>query len=271
MKNKSETRQHVQNLITMIKNQFNHSVKIIRSDNGPEFLMHDYYSSLGILHQTSCVETPQQNGRVERKHQHLLNIARALLFQSNLPKQFWCYAVLHATYIINRTATPVLKGKSPYEMIFNTLPDLNTLKVFGSLAYASTLQANRTKLSSRGRKCVYLGHKQGVKGTVLYDLQTKEIFISRNVIHHDHILPYVTNSSKPTWNYYTTSPATDNLPTDSNLLVDNTNSPDPHVMESTKHSPNNDHDNNSFDDIPNTTVNHDNHSPVTTSPSPVYS
>jgi hypothetical protein len=40
-------------------------------------------------------------------------------------------------------------------------------------------------------------------------------------------------------------------------------------MESTKHSPNNDHDNNSFDDIPNTTVNHDNHSPVTTSPSPV--
>ncbi|KAK2371611.1 hypothetical protein QL285_084537 [Trifolium repens] len=107
MKNKTETRQHVKNLITMIKTQFNHSVKIIRSDNGPEFLMHDYYSSLGILHQTSCVETPRQNGRVERKHQHLLNIARALLFQSNLPKQFWCYAVLHATYIINRTATHV--------------------------------------------------------------------------------------------------------------------------------------------------------------------
>jgi hypothetical protein len=173
MKNKSETRQHVKNLITMIKNQFNHSVKIIRSDNGPEFLMHDYYSSVGILHQTSCVETPQQNGRVERKHQHLLNIGRALLFQSTLPKHFWSYTITHATYIINRTATPVLKGKSPYEMMFNVLPDLNTLKVFGSLAYASTLQVNRTKLSPRGRKCVYLGHKQGVKGIILYDLQTK--------------------------------------------------------------------------------------------------
>jgi hypothetical protein len=85
MKNKAETRQHVKNLITMIKTQFNHLVKIVRSDNGPDFLMHDYDSSLGILHQTSCVETPQQNGRVERKHQHLLNIGRALLFQSNLP------------------------------------------------------------------------------------------------------------------------------------------------------------------------------------------
>jgi IS30 family transposase len=60
MKSKAETRQHVVNLIKMIKNQYNHSVKTIRSDNGPEFLMHDFYSSHGILHQTSCVESPQQ-------------------------------------------------------------------------------------------------------------------------------------------------------------------------------------------------------------------
>jgi hypothetical protein len=88
MKNKSETRQHVVNLVKMIKTQHNHDVKIIRSDNGPEFLMHEFYSSHGILHQTSCVESPQQNGRVERKHQHVLNVARALLYQSNLPKHF---------------------------------------------------------------------------------------------------------------------------------------------------------------------------------------
>jgi endonuclease IV len=91
--------------------------------------MHDFYSSNGILHQTSCVESPQQNGRVERKHQHLLNVGRALLFQSNLPKYFWSYVVLHATYLINRINTPVLQGKSPYEILFKTLPDLSALKV----------------------------------------------------------------------------------------------------------------------------------------------
>jgi hypothetical protein len=151
------------------------------------------------------VESPQQNGRVERKHQHILNVGRALLFQSNLPKYFWSYAVLHATYLINRINTPILQGKSPYEILFNTLPDLSIIKVFGSLAYASTLHVNRTKLSPRGRKCIYLGHKQGVKGTILFDLQTKEIFLSRNVTHHDHILPYITQSSIPKWNYYTSS------------------------------------------------------------------
>jgi hypothetical protein len=107
-------------------------------------------------------------------------------------------------------------------MLFNTLPDLHELKVFGSLAYASTLHVNRTKLSPKGRKCVYLGHKQGVKGTILFDLHTKEIFISRNVTHHDHILPYITESTKPKWQYYTFSPHT---PTSDTTTLTDTNLP----------------------------------------------
>ena len=43
----------------------------------------------GIIHQTSCIGTPQQNERVKRKHRHILNIARSLRFQGNLPIQFW--------------------------------------------------------------------------------------------------------------------------------------------------------------------------------------
>jgi hypothetical protein len=179
----------------MIEVQHNSHVKIIRSDNGVEFLMPQFYSSKGIIHQTSCVETPEQNGRVERKHQHLLNIGRALLFQAKLPKTFWSYAVQHATYIINRIPSTILKNKSPYELLHNEKPEIDQLKVFGSLAYASTLLAHRTKLDPRCRKCIFLGYKQGVKGAILYDLHSKEIFLSRNVTHHDHILPYKPSSS----------------------------------------------------------------------------
>jgi hypothetical protein len=98
MKHKSETRQKIIDFITLNENQHKTTVKVIRSDDGPEFIMPKFYASKGIIHQTSCVETPQQNARVERKHQHILNIARALLFQAHLPKTFWSYAVLHAIF-----------------------------------------------------------------------------------------------------------------------------------------------------------------------------
>jgi len=78
--------------VITVETQFSHLVKTIRSDNALEFTksneMLELFVSKGILHQTSCVQTPQQNGVVERKHKRLLEVSRALLFQSKLPLRF---------------------------------------------------------------------------------------------------------------------------------------------------------------------------------------
>src|ERR1044072_4919809 len=114
----------------MVFTQFHVQVKCVRTDNGPEFLLSEYYAKKGILHQRSCVDTPQQNGRVERRHQTILNITRALLMQSFLPAKFWSYAILHSTYLMNRVPSDVLQGQTPYQELYGKLPDLTELKVF---------------------------------------------------------------------------------------------------------------------------------------------
>ncbi|KAK2387257.1 putative mitochondrial protein [Trifolium repens] len=217
LKTKAEVSDKLQQFIIMIETQFNTTPKFIRTDNGPEFLIPTFYASKGIIHQMSCVETPQQNGRVERKHQHILNIGRALLYQSKLPKSYWSYAVLHATFIINRVTTPVLHNISPYHKLFDKIPDIASFKVFGSLCYASTLSVHRTKLDPKARKSLFLGYTNGYKGYTLLDLHTREIFISRHVVFHEHVLPYPTSSSSPipSWNYFSTSPSLDPSPTSS--------------------------------------------------------
>ena len=169
----------------MIHTQFGAKVKVIRSDNGNEFLsgaMRAFYGEQGIIHQIICVDTPQQNGRVERKHRHILNVARALRFQAHLPIEFWGECDLAAGYLINRTPSSILKGKTPYEILFQPPPSYEHLKMFGYLCYAHNHQRSKDKFGSRNRKCVFVGYPHGKKRRKVYDLETGDLFVSRNVI-----------------------------------------------------------------------------------------
>ena len=94
-----------------IRTQFNTSIHILRSDNAKEYFSTPFsyfMSSNGILHQSSCAYTPQQNGVTKRKNRHLVETARTLLLHHKVPQRFWEDAILVACYLINRMPSSVL-------------------------------------------------------------------------------------------------------------------------------------------------------------------
>ncbi|RVW47783.1 Retrovirus-related Pol polyprotein from transposon RE1 [Vitis vinifera] len=81
-----------------------------------------FMSHHGILHQSSCAHTPQQNGVAERKNRHLVETARTILLHSNVPFRFWGDAVLTACYLINRMPSSVLHDQIPHSLLFPDQP-----------------------------------------------------------------------------------------------------------------------------------------------------
>ena len=82
LKHHFEVFSHFSTFCAKIKNQLNVPVRILQSDNAKEYMsdsFQTYISQHGILHQSSCVDTPFQNRVVERKNRHLLEIAHTFV------------------------------------------------------------------------------------------------------------------------------------------------------------------------------------------------
>ena len=103
-----------------IINQYSVCPKILRTDNALEFTqasLRNYCESLGVIQQTSCPRISQQNSVVECKHRHILDVARSLMFEMQVPKYLWSDAVLTASYLINRMPSTPLREEILLKML----------------------------------------------------------------------------------------------------------------------------------------------------------
>jgi transposase InsO family protein len=153
LKNKSEVFSQFVEFYNFVENQFDTKIKTFRSDNGTEFVNRnflEFFKQRGILHQTTCVYTSEQNGVSKRKNRHLLEVTRVLLFQNNVPKIVWSDAVLTATCLINRLPSAKLNFKSPLEILYQEKINIGHLKYLDVRAtYIRTNKINWIILQSR--------------------------------------------------------------------------------------------------------------------------
>lgn len=168
--NKDEVFEHFRNFKNLVENETNHKIKIIRSDNGGEFInykLQAYLKENGIKHHTTVPYSPQQNGVAERANRTIVEKARCMLKDAGLDNKFWAEAVNTAVYLKNRTPTKALIGQVPEEKWRNKKVDVSHLRIFGCIAYAVT--PIRNKLDSKSKQYVFVGYCESTKGFRLLD------------------------------------------------------------------------------------------------------
>lgn len=182
---KSQVVEVFQQFKQLVENQTDSKIKMLRTDNGTEYVNKKFKKVLddsGIIHQTTVRYSPQQNGVSERANRTICEKARSMLSDACLSKEYWGEAVNTAVYLINRSPTKAVLGKTPYEVWNKEKPNLSELKIFGCEAMAHVPDELRKKWDPKSQKLLFMGYGENKKGYRLIDPNTKKIIFSRDVV-----------------------------------------------------------------------------------------
>ncbi|RVW26366.1 Retrovirus-related Pol polyprotein from transposon TNT 1-94 [Vitis vinifera] len=186
----------------MIETQYNAKVRVLRSDNDGEYQSFDlqkYLEEHGIIHQTTCSNTPQQNGVAERKNRHLLEVVRASLITAKIPISYLGEAITSTTYLINWIPSSPINFQTPLQALTNAIVapivrPKSTPRVFGCVTFVHLHKYQRTKLTSHALQCVFVGHALHKKGYRCYHPPTRGMFITMDVVFHEDSMYFSSES-----------------------------------------------------------------------------
>jgi len=91
MKYRSEFFEIYTTFRAFVKTQHFAVIKCFRCVLSREYTSNKFYELLaldGTIHQTSCINTLEQNGVVERKHRHIVETAHFFLLSAFIPNKF---------------------------------------------------------------------------------------------------------------------------------------------------------------------------------------
>lgn len=184
LENKSEAARCMKQYINYVSTKFGRKPKIVRSDNGKEYVnaeLEQLYQDEGIETQYTIPYNPQQNGTAERKNRTLMEAARTMLIDAGMEKKYWGEAVYTANHIQNILPTKST-NRTPYELWYDRKPDMKNLQIFGTKGYVHIPKEKRKKLDDKAVPMIFVGYSEKSKGYRMLDMSNNKITLSRDVI-----------------------------------------------------------------------------------------
>ena len=115
---------------------------------------------------STATDASFQNGMVERPHQTLKERMRCMLYAARLRTEFWSDAIIHATWLYNRTYHSAI-GMTPFEAYTGRLPSLDSLITFGTKITAKRPGDGPNTLNPWTYDGIFLGY-QNTKNNIRY-------------------------------------------------------------------------------------------------------
>mmetsp|Transcript_30269 Transcript_30269/g.78511 ORF Transcript_30269/g.78511 Transcript_30269/m.78511 type:complete len:205 (-) Transcript_30269:16-630(-) len=142
----------------------------LAADNGGEYLNKDmdaFCEEIAVRRSFTIPYKPDQNPYAERAWGIVLRKVRTSMVDSNLPEEFWTYAIKQAALVHN--ILPDLQGNIPYELVHQQPFDYHRLRPFGCLCYYLLPERDRaSKLSPRALPAIHLGEDPLRNGYLVY-------------------------------------------------------------------------------------------------------
>nr|GEY17179.1 zinc finger, CCHC-type [Tanacetum cinerariifolium] len=161
--------------------QQNDLIKTLRTDGGDEYYDPVFFQSVGIIHETTALYTPQQNGVAERKNIALKEMVNSMLPYSGLSEGFRREAMLTACYLLNRV--PNKKNKTtPYELWYKKRPNLLFLRVWGCRAVVRLPDPKRKTVGEKGIDCIFVGYAEHSKAYRFYVIEPNDSISINSII-----------------------------------------------------------------------------------------
>ena len=103
MKNRDEVFIKFKEFKALIENHTENKINTFQSDNGGEFTSNEFKylicKDLGIKRELTTPYNPQNNGVAERNNRKIMEDARAMLHDQDIPMHIWVEAARTAVYV----------------------------------------------------------------------------------------------------------------------------------------------------------------------------
>jgi hypothetical protein len=163
-------------------------IKILQTDVDSAFIKEDvkeWMREFNVKFHLSAPYSHSQNGLVENGVGFLMDRMRSVMAEYGAPQKYWDDAAEHTAYTINMTHVPVSNMMTPYQMVYNTLPDVSNLVHFYSPGvYHLTKDERKGKsLAFKAEPCRMLGYAPESKNSyIVLNTRTGKRFTRKDCI-----------------------------------------------------------------------------------------